>query len=195
MRVELKDRGAEIWAIRLVVVILLPVIVSGCNPPPHFEEIHLYDGPNLPTENLAVLQEVGWAPIHFFSTVRRGIPEEEVETIKNTEGQQQNTSGNYKSKVSRWEELYAYNRMNYKGESYFLWEKMFLLPGKYVIGAFVSYKYDDCTRGFHSTVDLQAGHLYVLKARGWIPFWGKPCSSVWLEDEATGEIVAGQDEP
>ena len=172
MRVELKDRGAEIWAIRLVVVILLPVIVSGCNPPPHFEEIHLYDGPNLPTENLAVLQVVGRAPVHFFTTVqgRGGGPV--------------------------WREFYTYKRQSYKGEEgYFLWEYMLLLPGKYTIGAFVRYKKDYCTRGFHSTVDLQAGHLYVLKARGWIPFWGKPCNSVWLEDEASGEIVAGQDGP
>ena len=84
--------------------------------------------------------------------------------------------------------------MNYKGEEgYFLWEYMLLLPGKYTIGAFVAYRRDDCKRGFHSTVDLQAGHLYVEKVRGWIPFWGKQCNYVWLEDTATGEIVLGGD--
>jgi hypothetical protein len=92
-------------------------------------------------------------------------------------------------------EFYTYKRQSYKGEEgYFLWEYMLLLPGKYTIGAFVAYRRDDCKRGFHSTVDLQAGHLYVLKSSG-APFWEKPCNSVWLEDEATGEIVAGQDGP
>ncbi len=69
-----------------------------------------------------------------------------------------------------------------------------MLPGEYQIEAFVAKpKKGDCGYDFYDrAVDLQAGHLYVLKSRMSYS-WDGPCTHVWLEDEATGEIVAGQD--
>ena len=172
LKVELRDRGAKIRALKLAVFILLPLIVSSCTRVPHYEEIHLYDGPNLPTENLAALQENHWDR-GFIMYVQRSNP---------------------------WERLYHFENWSYKGESPIIWEKMFLLPGKYQIGLYVAYNDEyarfagpDCKSAHHATVDLQAGHLYVKKTRGWIPFWGKQCYYGWLEDAATGKKVLGGD--
>ena len=74
-----------------------------------------------------------------------------------------------------------------------------LLPGEYVITTSTTIYMPSETRYHRWSVMLEAGHEYVIKSlycRTWVdlvftecPY--RPTQTIWLEDAATGEVLAG----
>ena len=152
---------------RFLALSIVLVLATSCAVLPPYRD---YAGPERPDDQIAILK---WGVSGFFG----GLP-----YVTNIDGQQ----------LTVMTELFP------KGP--YPSSKARLLPGKHIIvyGAIL------CELGCKdptptATIEMKAGHVYLVKGARWdiskLIFDNYYLANVWIEDEATGEVLHGSKTP
>jgi hypothetical protein len=139
-------------------------VVAGCTHRVSRDDVHLYEGPQRPLDELAIIQETGglFSACCFIRYIAGPTPDAE----------------------SEHERIYNSHNRDY------WWDRLVLLPGRYWITANANRPYRGGHGiGFTELIELKAGHTYQLE-NGRHGTNGK-YQVVWLEDITTREVVAG----
>ena len=152
---------------RFLALSIVLVLAASCAVLPPYRD---YAGPERPDDQIAILK---WSVSGFFGRVPR---------VSNIDGQQ----------MPRYPGLFV------KGP--YPSNEARSLPGKHII----VYGAQLCELGCKdatptATIEMKAGHVYLVKGARWdfsmLIFDNYYRANVWIEDEATGEVLHGSKRP